>query len=104
MARSRKPRNVHFILSYENPREAAINRLIDLRAEGMTLKEYICSLIENGTVLERLERIEQLLQQQEPALHAGAENTTSIQRPDEEQEDNALEVDDDVMDFLAGLE
>lgn len=102
MARSRKPRNVHFILSYENPREAAINRLIDQRAEGMTLKEYICSLIENGTVLERLERIEQLLQQG-PVLRSGGENIASVQEQENGQETNTLDVDDDVMDFLAGL-
>lgn len=103
MARSRKPRNVHFILSYDNPREAAINRLIDQRAEGMSLKEYICSLIESGTVIERLERIEQLLLQQGPGICSGAQNVTYDQEPQDRQEANALEVDDDVMKFLGGL-
>ncbi len=102
MARSRKPRNVHFILSYDNPREAAVNRLIEQGAEGMTLKEYICRLIENGTVLERLERIERLLQQ-EPIIRSGAQNAVSAQEPEDEHEADAVDIDEDVMDFIAGL-
>lgn len=98
MARSRKLRNMHFILSYDNPREAAINRLIDQRAEGMTLKEYICSLIENGTVLERLEWIEQLLQHG-PMMRSRTEYRECSEPEDEQKAD----ADDDVMDFLAGL-
>lgn len=110
-----KPRNIHFALSEDNPREAAILAIIERDAQGMTLKEYVCRLVENSGIEERLVRIEALL-----AGRAGGESVTIRPRtvtgeipekieahPDafapQETAEEVDDLDDDVMDFLSRL-
>lgn len=104
---ARKPRNVHFLLSYDNPREKKINGIIETNTAGMTLKEYICSLIEKEEISERLGRIEKLLACADLSKHSEPDiGQNEFVDESNENRENAIDaetVDDDVMDFLSGL-
>jgi hypothetical protein len=113
-----KARNIHFALSEDNPREAAILSVIERDAQGMTLKEYVCRLVENSGIEQRMARIEALLA--EGAVAPGAGQPVVRPRPvpegvltkteacaetfaHEEHGEDVEDLDDDVMDFLSGL-
>ena len=113
-----KARNIHFALSENNPREAAILSVIDRDAQGMTLKEYVCRLVENSGIEQRLARIEALLAEGAGAPDRGPPVVRPRPAPEgvltkteacaetfahEEPGEDVEDLDDDVMNFLSGL-